>query len=521
MARGGLMDQIAGGFHRYSTDEAWLVPHFEKMLYDNAALAWLYAEAAGLVPGAGFERVARATLDFVLRDLTGEGGGFLSALDAETEGHEGAYYTWTADELDRALPGPDGELFMNVYGVSGPPQFEGERYVLHLPVPLPEVARAAGLDEAELVRQLEPARRALLETRERRVRPLRDDKVLADWNGLMIAALARAGQRFSEPRYLEAARRAASFVLESLASGGRGPLLHSWRAGHAQVPAFLDDYAFLVQGLLELALASGEPGWVEPARRLTEEQQERLGDPRSGGFFVAGEDPHLLFRAKSAVDGVVASGNGIAALNLIALAEATGEAAFADRAEETLLAFAGGVSRAPLAHVTLVRAVERLRGLARPAARRPVEASPGAVAKVAAGPETAAQPETVAARLEEEAEEAVELSGRLGSAVEDDWKPFELELAPKKGWHANANPAGEGLVPTSVAGVLGRVRNLRYPAGESWDGGGGPVPVYRGRVTIEGEIEHRGGGAPAVEVVYQACDASRCLPKVTRIVRLR
>ncbi len=283
------------------------------------------------------------------------------------------------------------------------------------------------------------------------------------------------------------------------------------------MPAFLDDYAFLIQGLLELHEASGEPEWAEEAVRLAEEQQERLGDEAAGGCFVAGIDPRLLFRAKPGFDGALASGNGISVLNLIELARLTGESVFADRAEAALLAFADGMAQVPLAHVTLVRALERFRRLER--LPRPSAARPETKRASDASPAAAAVP--AAATLEEEAEAAVEISGKLGSAVDDDWKPFRVELAVKKGWHTNANPAAEGLAPTSVAAVLGRVRNVRYPAGEAWDGGGGTVSVYRGQVTIEGEIEHRGGGAPAVEVAYQACDAARCLPTVTRIVRLR
>jgi uncharacterized protein YyaL (SSP411 family) len=522
MARGGLMDQLAGGFHRYSTDESWLVPHFEKMLYDNAALAWLYAEAQALAPeGAAFERVARATLDFVRHEMTGPEGGFYSAIDAETDGQEGAYYTWTVDELDAALSGPDGELFMNVYGVEGPPPFEGERYVLHLPVPLEEVARTGGLPPAELAKRLDRGRRALLEARGRRERPLTDDKVLADWNGLMIGAMSRAGARLAEPRYLDAARRAARFALDELAAGET--LRHAWREGRASVPAFLDDYAFLVEGLLQLHAATGEPLWLEQALRLADEQQERLGDPEGGGFFAAGEDGHLLFRSKPAFDGAVASGNGISALNLIELSRLTGDPDLAARAEGTLLAFADGMVQAPFAHVTLVRALERFRDLARStlvgpggrAARREAPARAGA-----SGSESAAEP-AAAPSLEEEAYDALEVEGQLGTSEDDEWKPFRLDLRVGRGWHVNANPAGAGLEPLTVTGVLGRVRGLRYPAGEPWDGGGGKVPVYAGEVTIEGEIEHRGGGAPAVEIAYQACDDARCLPPVTRIVRLR
>jgi uncharacterized protein len=515
MARGGLMDQLAGGFHRYSTDEAWLVPHFEKMLYDNASLAWLYAEASALAPGRGFDRVARATLDFVLREMTGAEGGFLSAIDAETDAHEGAYYTWTAGELEAALPADEGRLVRAVYGLEGPPPFEGERYVLFLHAPLAEQARAGGLSEAELLRRLEPGRRALLEARSRRERPLTDDKVLTDWNGLTIGAMARAGARLGEPRYVAAAQRAADFVLSRLRQPEGGALLHAFREARAHVPAFLDDYAFLVDGLLELHGATGEGRWLDEAVRLAEEQERRLGDPEGGGCFAAGEDPRLLFRSKPAFDGAVASGNGIATLNALGLARLTGERAWLDRAEGTLRAFAEGMAQAPLAHVTLVRALDRFLERPRAADAAPRSAAPAATA---GDPGTVAPP--AADALESEAYDAVEIEGRLGTSEDDDWKPFRVELAVRAGWHVNANPAGPGLVPTSVAGLVGRLRAVRYPPAERWEGGAGPVPVYRGRVAIAGEIERRGGGAAGVEVSYQACDDARCLPTVTRIVRL-
>jgi hypothetical protein len=439
--------------------------------------------------------------------MTGPEGGFLSAIDAETDGHEGAYYTWTAAELEAALPANEGALFRAVYGLEGPPPFEGERYVLFLHTPLAEQGRASGLSEADLLRRLEPGRRALLEARSRRERPLTDDKVLADWNGLMIGALARAGARLAEPRYVAAAERAAGFVLSRMASGDT--LLHAFRGERARVPAFLDDYAFLVEGLLQLHAATGERRWRDEAVRLAEEQERRLGDAEGGGWFAAGEDPRLLVRAKPAFDGAVASGNGIAALNAVELARLTGEPSWAGRAEAALLAFADGMAQAPLAHVTLARALDRL-----------LEAPRSAVAARAA-PAKAAPAVPPAGALEDEAYEAVELDGRLGTSEDDEWKPFRLEISVRKGWHVNANPAGSGLVSTAVGGLVGGVRDVRYPAAETWDGGAGPVPVYRGRFTIEGEVERRGGGASGVEVSYQACDDARCLPPVSRVVRLR
>ena len=510
MACGGIQDHLAGGFHRYSTDAAWLVPHFEKMLYDNAALAWVYAEADRLAPEHGFARVARATLDFVLAELAGAEGGFLSAIDAETDGHEGAYYTWTAEELKRALAPADHALLASVYGFGGPPNFEDDRYVLHLPEPLRERARALATPEEDLRRRLEPGRRALREARAKRPRPLVDDKVLTDWNGLMIAAMARAGELLGEPRYVEAARRAAEFALGKL-RGPDGALLHSWRAGRGRIPAMLDDYAFFISGLLRLSAATGDARFLREALRLQAEQDRRLGDAEEGGYFAGGEDPRVLFRAKPAYDGAVASGNGIAVLNLLELAERTGEAAHRDRAEAALSTFAEGMSAAPLAHVTLVRA------LARQIASR-VSAAGAAAVPAAAG--LTGAPVLPDGDLEDQAREVVEVAGRLGSGGEG-WRSFTVELNIRKGWHLNGNPAGGSLVATSMGPVLGRLRGLRYPPGVSFGPPAHAVPVYRGRVTLEGEIDHAGGGAPAVELTYQACDESRCLPPVTRLVRLQ
>ena len=512
MARGGLMDQLAGGFHRYSTDEAWLVPHFEKMLYDNAALARLYAEAVPFAESQGFERVARQTLDFVLRELTGDAFGFLSAIDAETDGHEGAYYTWTAAELDGVLRGEDGRLFRVVHGLEGEPTFEADRYVVYLPASYAEQAKGLGLSEAELLRRLEPGRRALLAARELRPRPLVDDKVLTDWNGLMIGAFARASALLREPRYRAAAERAASFVLDELVDPASGSLLHTWREGRASVAAYLDDYAFLIEGLLELHAATGEARWLQEAVRLSEEQERRLADPEGGGYFSAGADAQLLVRAKTAFDGAVASGNGVAARNAVELARQTGDAAQRKRAEATLAAFADGMEQAPLAHVTLVRALEALRAL-------PEAKSSASAASSTAGAPPAASSASEA--LEQEAYAAVDLEGRLGTSEDDEWKPFRIELDVKQGWHVNANPAGAGLVPLKVAAVIGKVRGVRYPAAETWNGGAGAVPVYAGRAVIEGEIERRGGGAVSVELSYQACDEVRCLPPVGRILRLK
>ena len=503
MARGGLQDQLAGGFHRYSTDETWLVPHFEKMLYDNAALAPLYAEAADLAPDLGFERVARATLDFVLHELTSPEGGFLSAIDAETDGHEGAYYTWTREELKAHLAG-DHDLFASVYGLEGPANFEAGRYVLSLPVPFAEAARARGLSEPELEARLAPGRTALKRARELRPRPLVDDKVLTDWNGLMIGALARAGARLGDQRYVKASAVAARFVLARLARPASPPLLHVYREGVARVPAFLDDYAFLIQGFLSLATATGDESWTREAIRLQAEQDERLLDPKEGGYYAAGDDAHLLLRAKPAFDGALASGNGVSAANLLDLYQRTRDDRYHERAAQTLGAFADAVAVAPLGHVTLVGALGRLAAEPTPKGAPPL-----------ASRSSSAESED----LEETARDVVAVVGELLPGREG-FRGFTVELDIRSGWHVVANPSeAPALVSTKLAAVLGRLRNVRYPEGLPLEVASPPLFVYQGRVRITGEIEAPKVGAPSLELTYQACDDRRCLPSVTRLVR--
>ena len=376
------------------------MPHFEKMLYDNASLAGSTPRPRRSRRARASTACARCTLDFVLREMTGPEGGFLSAIDAETDGHEGAYYTWTAEELrGRPARSRGRGCFRAVYGLEGPPPFEGERYVL-LPA---HPARRAGARGRALGSRADATARA--GSARARSRPARaasarstDDKVLADWNGLMIGAMARARARLAEPRYIAAAERAAGFVLSRMVDGAGGTLLHAFREGRAHVPAFLDDYAFLVEGLLQLHGATGDARWLTAAVRLGEEQEARLGDAEGGGAFAAGQDPRLLFRSKPAFDGAVASGNGIAALNAVELSRLTGDPAWADRAEGALRAFGAGMSQAPLAHVTLARALERLLATPRATPAPPRAAAAGASESPATAPAGASQASASAPR---------------------------------------------------------------------------------------------------------------------------
>jgi len=283
MSRGGIFDQLGGGFHRYSTDRIWLTPHFEKMLYDNAQLGELLVEVGRERELPELVRAGRATLDFILGDLALPGGAFKSAIDAETDGDEGAYYTWTRDELEEVL-GEDSPLLASLYGFDGAPNFEGGRYILFLSRALEEAAADREASPREFAAHIDGPRWRLLDRRRQREHPLVDDKVLTDWTGMTIAALARAGDLLDEPRYLAAASRAADFLLRQLRDD-EGRLLHTWRGGHAKLPAFLDDYAFFVRGLLALDAATGEPRWLSAAARLSDEMEERLRIP-AGGYHL-------------------------------------------------------------------------------------------------------------------------------------------------------------------------------------------------------------------------------------------
>jgi hypothetical protein len=526
MARGGIYDQLGGGFHRYATDREWRVPHFEKMLYDNGLLLSLYAREHARTGDPEAARVARETAGWVAREMTSPEGAFWSAIDAETEGDEGAFYVWTREELAEAL-GSDGfALLAPIYGFDGAPFFERDRYVLHLPRPLAEQAAERGLDPGALLARLAEPRDRLFEARARRERPLTDDKVLADWNGMMIAGLAEAGHLLGEPELTARAARAAAFVLAELrpvaAEGGerKGTLHHAWRGGAASVPAFLADYAFLVQGLLALHRATGEAEWLAAARELTGEQIERLRAP-DGGFFVAAESDDLLFRSQDPFDGAVPSANAVAALNLVELVEATGEERWRAEARAALAAFAPLVESFPEGSRMMALAALRWHeGSGRREGRESAEGGTGTAAPAA---DRAAAPAGVVAGLEGEAEAVVAVSARAGAPGEGGWRSLAVRLEIAGGWHVHANPTSLAfLIPTAVEAAPGtEVRGVEYPPGESFRSSfaGDELSVWGGDVEIRAEL--RAGDGPArLRVTYQACDNLRCLPPVTRVLEI-
>ncbi len=323
MARGGIYDHLGGGFARYSTDERWLVPHFEKMLYDNALLASAYLEAYQTTRDDEFGRVARETMDYVLGRMTDPDGAFYSTEDADSEGVEGKYYVWTLTELNEVLGTDRAKTFAYVYDVTPSGNWEHQN-ILNLPKTIAQSARMLGRDDDELRADLDAARAKLLAVRDRRVPPGKDTKVLVSWNGLMIAALAEGGRILREPRYLDAAARAAGFILDRMRRED-GRLLHTYRAGRARLDAYLDDYANLIDGLTRLYEATGEPRWIESALELTRVLIDEFSDPAHGGFFYTGHHHEaLIARQKDFTDNATPSGNGMAATALVRLGALTG-----------------------------------------------------------------------------------------------------------------------------------------------------------------------------------------------------
>jgi len=351
MRRGGIYDHLGFGFHRYSTDADWLVPHFEKMLYDQALLAEVYAEAFAATGKGEFKRTAAEIADYVLRDLASPEGGFYTAEDADSEGEEGKFYLWTADELEGVLGPEEAKLAARVYGLeaggnfSEPGRPRDGRNILY----------RRRTDE-EPAGKIDKVRKKLFLAREERVRPFKDTKVLADWNGLMIAALASVFRATGEERYLRAAERAAGFVLERMRAPD-GRLLHVFAEGEARVPAFLDDHAFLIKGLLGLYEAGFDPFYLEKALELARVTVELFWDIDEGGFFFAAADPEVGARRKEIYDGAVPSGNSVMLMGLLRLARMTGRSDLEEKASRLVEVFSPDVGGHPRMHT------ESLRGL--------------------------------------------------------------------------------------------------------------------------------------------------------------
>jgi len=540
IAAGGIRDHLGGGFHRYSTDRYWHVPHFEKMLYDQAQLTIAFTQAYQQTGKLSYKEAIEGILRFVRREMTHPRGGFYSALDAETDGVEGEYYVWSPKEVETILGKDDAELFKRVYGMNEPKRFE-HGYVLHLPKPLAQVAQQLQTPLPELKLRLAGLRAELLAARDKRKPLLKDDKILTSWNGLMIRGFAEAGRVLKRPEYIDVARKAALFVLTNLRDE-QGRLKRSWRKGTAKLNPYLDDYAFLVSGLLALHRATGEEKWLNAARRLTDDQIRDYWSKVGGGFFFTADyHEELIARTRNAYDSVLPSGNAVSVRNLVRLYRHTGKKTYREHARNTIRAFADQLENAPAGTPHLALAVAEFLDAA--------NSKTGSKAETKT-PDKQQSDNSKQRKHNHKGEGIRPISGTRSKT--DDRKQLvtaqaylSVDRLPlggqcriallvdiKKDWHINANPPRPKIViPTmlslrSPAGV--KLTDVQYPKGDklTLPGFDEPLQVYEGRIVIYGTLkipekikQDRSTDDMELRLRYQACSDTRCLPPKTVTLR--
>ncbi len=525
MALGGMFDQVGGGFHRYSVDGFWLVPHFEKMLYDNAQLLSVYARAAVAFSDPFYRRVAERTAAYVLREMTAPTGGFYTAQDAEVDGREGLNYLWTADEVRRALDAQPAlaSHAIDLYGLASGPNFqdphhpaEPSRNVLHLCERPDSTAARLALALEALTARVDTINAALLAARAARKQPRLDDKLLTSWNGLMIAALADAGRLLNKPDWIAAADRAATDILAH-ALRPDGTLLRTRRAdGPAAIDGVLDDYAMLASGLIALARA-GRVTRLDTACQLVATARSLFGDARGGFFDTRAHQSDLFVRARSTYDGAMPSAISVMISDLVALAELTGDRALAAQAAAALASISTAIAESPIATVNSTRALLRLLDVDEPAIVAALRDA-GAPDLADDGAPSRARPTGVQADSS--------IVGLMASAEELDLAPdepieFSLRVVIAPGWHltaADPGPGGLDLVPLHVGieggGGVGVFAD--YPPGEPLAsaplGDAAPPLVYTGRVDLACALERDGDwtGEPTLVLTFQACTDTEC-----------
>ncbi len=485
MGQGGIYDQIAGGFHRYATDPGWLIPHFEKMLYNQAWLGLVYARAWQLTGNDFFERITRQTLDYVLREMTAPDGGFYSATDADSEGEEGLYFLWTTEQIKTLLTESDAQFIIDLYQLTERGNFEGKN-ILNLPESLVEFISSNELNAVEFYQRLDGLVKQLWHQREKRIAPLRDDKVITSWNGFMIATLAEASTILSEPRYLSAAEKAADFLW----SKHHAPKGKLWRAtlnSKATVTGVVQDYASLGNGFLSLYDATQEPHYLERSESIAKTMIEIFHDEQAGGFYTspAESDVPLIARPKEATDGALPSTNTQALNLLVGLSSRTDDPSYQHLADRTLASFAGAVKQAPMAYASLLQAARLFR-----------EGSTNSIQYTAAG------------------------SVFVKASLIDDHLSVVLNI--KHGWHINSDtPLNKELIPTVLSLKKStRTLDVDYPPSQlvELDFQDQALSVFEGDVVLQGKLSKSDREdssfyrVVAVELKLQACNEKACLP---------
>jgi uncharacterized protein YyaL (SSP411 family) len=517
MVQGGIHDHVGGGFHRYSTDPQWLVPHFEKMLYDNAQMLANLADAYSLTGGEDFRDAAAGIAEWLTREMTHPEGGLYSAQDADSDGEEGASYVWRHAEIIEALGVEEGAFLARAYNVAPLGNYHDPAgqatggNILHLAMPIDDLAAAMGIDPDALRRRLSADRAKLLERRSRRLSPGIDDKIIAAWNGLAIGALARAGSQLEMPAMIAAARRAAEFVLTKMRDP-RGRLARSWRQGQAGGMGFLEDYAALAGGLLDLYDATGERHWVGEAQTLVGVLEDYFWDSSAGGFFMTSDDHEgLLARIKNPYDEATPSGNALAARAMLRLAELDSLPEYRRKALECLEAFGPAMLKTPHGLETMILCVAMH-----------IDANPPA----AAPPQVRAEPPKAVSTIPPVTVEAFPAAGEVPTGTS---LAVTLRLRVQQGWHANSNrPVQDYLEPTTLtlrADKSMKLAKVDYPPGEEVVLGGQPCSAYSGTVEIAAVVAVAADAPPGaatltLELRVQPCSERECLPPQTHALTI-
>ena len=503
MALGGIHDHVGGGFHRYATDRIWFLPHFEKMLYDNAQLGPVYARAYKLTDIEAYAEVARGLYDFVLRDMLDRKGGFYSAYDADSEGEEGKFYLWTPREVENVLGEEAAAELCGVYQITATGNYYEEATRKRTGQSIPHLKDF--IDDADLQARCRAGLAKLREARSKRVWPQLDDKVLCSWNGLMIGALAIGGELLEEPRYIKAAEQAADFVLTAMKKDGR--LLRTWRDGEARLNAYLDDYAFLASGLLDLHEATGADRWLQEAMALAEAIDENFSDKNGGYFFTSGDHEVLLTRNKDPLDSAIPSGNGMTTQLHMRLGKLTDDRKWIQKGMSTLNTFAVMFPNSPRGMASMLIAVSKLdeKTLKEFAVIDKDKTENGAEEKPDA--RSAVVPATVKAWLDRK---TIAAGDKIG---------LRVTIALQDKWHIYAPGDNENTIPTELR-LEGdpekanfTLEEIKYPKAEEVQDeiSGGKVAVYHGKIEIKATVKAKAGvkaGEQKLPLVLtlQACD---------------
>jgi len=492
MAQGGLYDQIGGGFHRYSTDNNWLVPHFEKMLYNQSHLARIYLHAYQLSGDPLHERVVRQTLDYLLREMKAPDGGFYSATDADSEGEEGLFFIWNQEQINSSLPAELSKLAIDLFKVSKTGNFEGQT-ILNLPVALDDYAKTHKMELSDLLSKVDKINTLLSQVREKRIHPLRDDKILTAWNGMVISALAEAGHVLNHPAYLDEAKRTAEFLWQHnrMASGY---FFRAYLNGTASVTAAQEDYAYFAEALLRLYDVTGDDNWLQKAKQVADIMLDEFWDKEQGGFFMAAQSdiaPQMQ-RLKETHDGAIPSGNSVAVKVLAELEKRTGEVAYQEKALATVAAFSEQIAANPVAYAYMLLGVDQL-----------LDGETGYVQYLKGG--------------------AGAVRADLETVGNDNYK-LKIKLTIKSGWHVNAHvPLQNDLIATEVAlndNTKGwRLESVIYPQAlqKKLKFQQSELALYEGKVELHGKVIKDNSSAMIlpINITLQACTDKHCLAPET------